>query len=475
MSVPAVIWLQPALLAVLALRVAAGEADAPWLVLGALIAPLVALLARARPPAGRNPVAAVAAAVAVAALLAADFLLAGDAASLLGGAPWQGVVVVAALALLVPLSPSAWRLGTPALAAGAAMLLLSLVAVTLATATAPWTAWAHGGLRPALTFSEASAWVRDGERFPRAARLTFAEGQRVTTLTDGVYRVVEHDATPPTVREWRLASGQTLTLRPGDELTVGAGARLRFEAGRRVPGAPASGVSWADAPARGPRMLPAALGALVTLLGGALALVPAGTPRGASAAAGPLLLLGGIGAATGWGIYAAAISPDLALGGSLLAPLLGLPPQALGTRVGLPLAAAVAAGLFLLLVGATVALRQRLAVAARPQPAVWAGVVAVAAALTAGGFDPWRLIVLGLGVAAAVWAPAVLARTRPGSLAGAVVGAGLFVALAGLPALTPAAALWLQTLVRYPALVALPLAWAAAHAVDAVVGADEAE
>jgi hypothetical protein len=355
------------------------------------------------------------------------------------------------------------------------LLLLSLGAVTLAMATAPWTAWSHGGLRPALTFSEASAWVRDGERFPRASRLTFAEGQRVTALTDGVYRVVEHDATPPTVREWRLASGQTLTLRPGDELTVGAGARLRFEAGRRVPGAPASGVIWADAPARGPRMLPAALGALVTLLGGALALVPAGTPRGVPAATGPLLLLAGVSGATGWGVYAAATAPDLALGGSLLAPLLGLPPLALGARAGLPLAALVGAGIALLLVGATVALRQRLAAAAWPQPVLWAGVVAAAAALTAGGFDPWRLIVLGLGLAAAVWAPAVLARTRAGGLAGAVIGAGVFVALAGLPALTPVAALWLQTLVRYPALVALPLAWAAAHAVDAVVGSDGAD
>jgi hypothetical protein len=39
------LWLHPALVAVLALRVAAGEPDAPWLALGALIAPLVALLA----------------------------------------------------------------------------------------------------------------------------------------------------------------------------------------------------------------------------------------------------------------------------------------------------------------------------------------------------------------------------------------------------------------------------------------------
>src|SRR3954470_14165416 len=48
-------WLQPALVVALAFRVAAGAPDAPWLALAALVAPLVALLAWARPPA-RNPV-----------------------------------------------------------------------------------------------------------------------------------------------------------------------------------------------------------------------------------------------------------------------------------------------------------------------------------------------------------------------------------------------------------------------------------
>src|SRR5688572_12553432 len=260
MTIAIALWLQPALLAALALRIAAGEADAPWLVLGALVAPLVALLAPTRAAAAANPVAAVAAGGAVVMLLAANLLLAADATTLLGGAAWQGVVAAAALALLVPLVPSARRLAAPALVLGAVALVLPLVAVTVATATPPWTVWSRGGWRPALTFSEASAWVQDGERFARPARLSFLEGQRVTALTAGVYRVVERDATPPTVREWHLVSGETLTLRPGDELTVAAGARLRFEAGRRVPGAPASGVAWAGAPARGPRVLARAPG-----------------------------------------------------------------------------------------------------------------------------------------------------------------------------------------------------------------------
>jgi hypothetical protein len=68
----AALWLQPALVGALALRVAAGEADAPLLVLGALLAPLIALLARPRPAAAANPVATMAAAVAVVVLLPAN-------------------------------------------------------------------------------------------------------------------------------------------------------------------------------------------------------------------------------------------------------------------------------------------------------------------------------------------------------------------------------------------------------------------
>jgi hypothetical protein len=472
MTEAAALWLQPALVAVLALRVAAGEADAPWLVLGALIAPLVALLARARRPAGRNPVAAAAAVGAVTVLLAVNFLLAADAATLLGGAPWQGVSVAAALALL---APAARRLAAPALTLGAVALALALAAITLSTDTAPWTAWSRGGLRPALTFSEASAWVQDGERFARPARLTFGDGQRVTALTAGVYRVIERDAAPPTVRDWRLASGETLTLRPGDELSVGAGSRLRFEAGRRVPGAPASGAAWADAPARGPWMLPAALGGLVTLVGGALALVPATGRRGAPATSSPVLLLAGVTTATGWGVYAAAAAPDLTLSGSLLALWLRLPPLALGPRAGVPLAAVAAVGIVLLGVGGTVALRRRLAAAARPESALWAGVVALAAIVTASPVDPWRLLALGLGLAAAMWTPSVLAARATGGVVGSIAGGVVFAALAGLPALAPAPAppAWLEALTRYPALAALPLGWAAARAVDAMLATDD--
>jgi hypothetical protein len=469
----AAVWLQPVLLATLALRVAGGDADAPWLALGALVAPLVALVAAPRRASGSNPVVATATAAAVTLVLAADFIVAADAATLLGAAPWLGVTLAAALSLLVPLLPGARRVSAPALAVATGALLLPLVSVALTTGTAPWTAWSRGGWRPSLTFPETSGWVRDGERFARPARLTFAEAQRVTTLTAGVYRVVERDAAEPTVREWRLAAGETLTLRPGDELSVEAGARLRFEAGRRVPGAPASGIVWADAPARGPSMLPAAVGALATLVGGALALVPA-PRRGPPAAAGPLVLLTATAAAVGWGVYAAATAPDLALGGSLLAPIVTLPLRALGPRTGAPLAVLALAAFVALLLTAVVALRARLADAAGPAPTRWAVAVGLAAALTAAPLDPWRVLALGLGVAAAAGTPSLVASGRAGGLAGSSVGAAAFVALAALPSVDPAMGSWLEPLARYPALVAMPLGWVAAWALSAMTGGGDA-
>ncbi len=458
-------WLQPALLLAVALRVAAGEADAPWLALAALVAPLVALLAPARGPARATPPVAAVAGVVVALVLAADLLLAADTATLLGGARWQGVALAALPVLLVPAWASARRAAPRALAAAVAALLLAAAAVGVALGVAPWTAWTRTSARPALTFSARSGWTVDGERFARAVTLRVGEGQRITALSAGVYRVVEHDTARPTVREWRLGAGDALTLRPGDELDVEAGARLRFEAGRRVPGAPASGIAWADPPGRGPRMLPAALGAVVTLVGGALALVAA-PARGRAAAAGPLALLAAVRAALAWGVYGATV-PELALGGALSAPLLRLPPLALGPRAGAALAVAAALAPVLLLATGAAALRERLAGAASAAVELWVAVVVAAGALALWPLDPWRVLLVGLGLAAAAWAPARLAASPAGALAGALTGGAAFVALSALPALAPQAPAWLDALTRYPALVAMPLAWLAARVPDA--------
>jgi hypothetical protein len=457
------IWLQPALVAALASHVAAGDADAPWLVLAALVAPLIALLARGR-PAAPNAVSGAVAVVAVALVLAADFLLAAEAAALLGAPRWHGVALAALPALVVTVWPALRRLTPGALAAAAAALLLAPAAVSLADGS-PLAAWHRTGTRAALTFAADSAWVLAGERFARPTTLRFAEGQRVVALTAGVYRVVERDVTPPVVREWRLVAGEALTLRPGDELGVETGARLRFEAGRRVPGAPASGVAWADGVARGPRMLPLAAGAVLTLVGGALALVPAAR-GGRAAAGGPLLLLAVVSGALACGVYAAT-APDLALAGALAAPLLRLPARVFGAPAAAPLVWLTTVALVVMLATAALALRERLAGCAPAAREAWVGAVVVAAALAAWPFDPWRVLTLGLGLAAAAWAPARLATSAGGALAGPIVGGVAFVALAALPALAPGAPAWLDALARYPALLALPLGGLVARALPA--------
>src|SRR5262249_453679 len=211
------LWLHPALLAMLVLHVAAGEPDAPWLALGALTRPLVALLAPIRRGPGRRRPAAVIVGAVLTLLLAADFLVAADAAALLGGAPWQGVACAAVVALLVVAWPDAARAGAPALALGLIALLFPLGALPVGTATAPWTAWVHGSARAAVTFSERGVWAREGDRFALGTRVGFRDGQRVTAVAPGTFRVTEHDASQPTVREWKLGAGEALTLRPGDE------------------------------------------------------------------------------------------------------------------------------------------------------------------------------------------------------------------------------------------------------------------
>src|SRR5438445_345838 len=156
----------------------------------------------------------------------------------------------------------------------------------------PWAAWREAAGRPALVFSGRSAWVTDGERFVRHATLAFDEAHRVVAVTPGTFRVVERDGARRVVRDWGLAAGDALSVRPGDTLTAEPGSRLRFEPGKRVPGAAASGSAWAAAATR---VSPTpALGVLATLALGACALVPAGERRMAAAPALPLALpLGG--------------------------------------------------------------------------------------------------------------------------------------------------------------------------------------
>ena len=463
-------WPGPALVAGVVAAVAAGAPAGPVLVLGAAVAPLLALLQPARAAATRHPVTVAIAGLVAALVLSAHLAALADTAALVGARRWHAIVLAAALTLLVTLMPNAGRRPGLAPLIGGGALLLVLVTAGASTGLAPWGAWAAAAARPALVFSGRSPWVTDGERFLRRTTLAFDEGHRVVAVTPGTFRVVEADEGRRVVRDWRLTGGDALTLRPGDTLTAEAGSRLRFEPGKRVPGAPASGSAWADA---APRASPTrSLALLATLVLGACALVPVSARCTTAAAAIVLALSVG---ATSWGVYATLASPEAGLAGSPIEALLSLPrvvpPSAHGLSAG-GLVAVVVVGLLALFIAASEGLRQVVRGAAGTRwPEVWAVAMGAAALIAVISIvDPWTLLMAGLGLAGAALAAPRLAAGRgagrrlgwPVEVLGALVGAGAFVALT--VAKLPAA---LELLAAFPVLVAAPLGFAVVRALHA--------
>jgi hypothetical protein len=447
-------WASPVLIGAVAAHVCAGDPDAPFLVLAAALAPLMALL---RPPCATAPprhvVITAALALSLALMVWANLLLLGEAASLLAGRRWPGVALGAVLALLVAVTPrlQAWRAVT--LATGGAALLAALTLASVAAGVAPWTAWRETAARPALVFSAAGAWAGAGERLARDTTLTFDEAHRVVAVAPGTFTVVEAGDPGRVVREWPLEAGDALVLRPGDQLTAPAGSRLRFEGGKRVPGAPPSGAAWAAA-ADGRGRVGLWAGLLLTLTLGAVALLPSGTRRGALAPA--MLVATPLGAAC-WGLYAVHAAPELPLGGALAASLLRLPAAPV---------ALVAAGLGVLFFAVAGALHDHLAAAAPSRtPVTWIVIVATAA-IVAGirPVDPWTAWGGGLGLAgAAIAAPRLAAGHGAGrrlgwpvEAFGALTGGALCVALTLAAMRVPPA---LAPLALYPVLGAAPAAW----------------
>ena len=461
-------WPGPALVAGVVAAVAAGAPAAPVLVLAFAVTPLLALLQPSRAAAPPSHPATLVITAAIAALLLwAHLAVLADAAALLGARRWQASVLAAALALLVTLTPGAERRRGGMLAAAGAALLLVLVVVGVAGGVAPWTAWSQAAARPALVFSGHSAWVTEGERFVRGTTLAFDEAHRVVAVTPGTFRVVEQDGGRRVVRDWRLAAGDALSLRPGDTLTAAADSRLRFEPGKRVPGAAPSGAAWADAAARVPAAR--ALGLVATFALGACAVIPAGARRvGVAPAIALALSLG----ATSWGVYATLAAPEAGLAGSPAEALLSLP-RAVAPARALPpsaLAAVVLLGLLMLFVATADALRERLSRAGGARlPVIWTAVMA-AAALTAAVavVNPWTLLMAGLGLAgAAIAAPRLGAGNGarrvlgwPLEAIGALFGAAVYAGLTLLSARLPAE---LAPLGTSPVLAAAPAAWAVAR------------
>ena len=470
--------MSPIVLAALAARVVAGDGSAPLLVSAVAAAGLISLLAPPATPQAVTRITPVLQAPLVLAgvlMLAANLTVLGDLAPVVGLARAAGIAAGAVLALGVIGWTSGdrwWRLATPL---GCVLVLLPLAPV-VSSAGAPWSAWRTVASRTALTFAEGSAWVTQGRPLGDRAGVTFHEPHRVVAASPGTWRVVERDAMHIAVREWQLSRGDALTLRPGDELLVDAGTRVRFEAGRRVPGAPSSGIAWADGtPRRRRETLLLSIGTVVTLVGGGVALAPALPLAGLVAITAPALLLAFLVGASLWGLYGVALVPELSLAPRALAPVIEALTRAAPPPSRSALLAVVIAGVGALFVGAMLAWRARVRAAliegaasiglARPTMAHAVGapiVVALATALALRGDDPWRLFTIGLGLATAgVVAPRLARAGVRGQGAGAVVGTLAFgAALFGGGSWLPATA---GPLLEYPAVVAAPLAWRAAR------------
>jgi hypothetical protein len=482
-------WLSPVVLAALADRVVAGDAGLPTLVATLALAPLIALLlAQSAPDEGRrvSRVADVAILIALTLILGANLLVLGDFARCLGFGRLHGIAAGVLLTLVVVASPAADRCWRWAMPVGTLLVVLPL-GVVIASAGAPWTVWAGIASRPSLTFDARSAWITRDRVFGERTILTFDEVHRVVAGAPATWRVIERDAPRVVVREWTLGAGDALTLRPGDQFAIEAGARVRFETGRRIPNSPASGVAWADGRTSPTRVTPlAALGIVVTLVGGALALWghrsgrehPSGRAEGrvpARLVVAPVLVLAFVLGATAWGLYGIALAPELAVVPRALAPLVEVTAR-LETASWRPSYAAVlAGGVIALFLGVAFAWRTRLGElfhagsaaprGAPPSPALLAGVTALiitlASTLAVQGGDPWQWFVWALGLAASAAAAPRLAQAGPrGELVGALCGGIAFGAAAAAVSFVPVD---VRPFLEQPAVLAAPLGWATAR------------
>jgi hypothetical protein len=263
----------------------------------------------------------------------------------------------------------------------------------------------------------------------------------------------------------RMANpGQPIVLRPGDRLVADTAIPLRFEGGKRIPGAPLSGIDWADRPLR-PRLaaLLSFLGLGATLVGGAAALVtmsgrPAIASRSGASLAG-LLLLVILFWGECWAVYAAAFTPELFLGGVRAPALIEMPALIFsGSRWSRWLSWAVVAGLLSWLLASAASLRGSIA---SRGTAFWVGLVVAAGALSLWPLAPWRLALASLGLGASTLAPLALAGAQASHSRAAgvalVTGLVLYSAIAVTGRFLVAGENWAGVIAEHPALVVAPL------------------
>jgi len=472
------VWLTPAAWLALPALVLEGGPDGVWAGLLLLVAPLLALAAasgdaRASQPA-RDALFPVVVFLLVAGLLLwASLVLAGDAAAWLGGPRWQGIGIAAGGAWLLVIWRKAGRLVPWLLLAGMLGLAVPLLVVVRGAAMGPLGAWERVASQPAFRFPASSPWVSGGREL-RAGRghgvLVFEEEHRITAAGPAQIHVRARDGARVSESDWELQAGQSVTLRRGDELTWPPGARLRFEAGKAVPGAPSSGIAWADG-RRGDSSR--RWGLLLTLTGGALALIGFGaagrTSRGEMAAVGAGLLavfVWGI----GWAVYCALGAPDVFLGGVALERLVRPPSLIWASGAERFVVALVPAAGLASFFASSVALRERIGgldVTGGGEIGhdlgLWSAIIGAAAVASLWPTEPWVLVLIALGLAASTLAPAVLlpppaARDRWGTCAG-FLGLAVFGALALLGQWTGGGSTgWAGLPLAYPAVAAAPAA-----------------
>jgi hypothetical protein len=472
-------WTSPVLVVAVVAHVTTGGVQAPLFVLAVLAAPLLALLAGPGARVARSGFGFTVGLVTVVCVLGAGFRAIGDLGRVLGLETVDTLGAAVALVLVTTVWPSHRRVAAAALVFGATALVVAVVMLGVAVAAAPWTSWNRVASRGAFELGPRSAWTQEGAEFPETIALTFTEPHQVTAATAGVFRVTEHDRPAAVVREWRLAAGESLLLRPGDTLAIPAATRVRFEKGKRVPGSPVSGVAWAD---RGgmsrPRLLSWWLGLTVTLAGGAVVVIGAAAQLSRPAALlGPIIVFGIVLAATSWGVYTVDVAPELSIGAPAAASLGRLAPVVVDEPWRSRLVASIALAFVALLAASAAALRRRLVDLGAPEggrvaatarrgvlgAAMWVVVVGAGAAASMAFSDGWSLLVHGAGLAAATLLGPLLAGDGPGleraHANGALVGAALFVVLtaAGRGLTLPYAAA--DVVGQYPALVAAPAAW----------------
>lgn len=463
------LWITPALLFSLCVELLAGAGGGVWIGLLVVVAPLLSfLLARsAGPPA--YPAPTVALGLLGALTLWANLLLVGDVARGLGFSRPAGILMAAGAVFVFAAWKPAWRWG-PALGLAALLVLLLPLGIVVGRADLqPLAAWSHAASLSAFRFRPESPWVIEGRAV--AARrgtdtLLFEEEHRITPLAAGPLRILVSDGGRVRVQEWTLAANQSVTVRPGDRLVLEPGRGLRFEANKRIPGAPASGVGWAEGPhsSLGSGLL-AVLGSGLTLLGGATALLTCErrAPRGAAFVAGVGCLLA-LTWAEGWATYTASLAPEIFLGGVAAEKLFELPALALrGSPWGPDLSGLVFLGGFLSLLASASALRGVLARAGLGgwDVGLWSAMVGGALFASFWPLDPWSALLIALGFGASTLAPLAwvgVPPERPQAVSVAVrVGGCLFLALAVAGQLMTDPGIWVQVVLNYPALVASPV------------------